>query len=121
MPGLERGRVRRLIGSLVEDALVPNRSTFLRDCPVGVHFRNPGERHTEDPREKVPCAVVAQDDASPASVLPQLSHGFREVLPCRSVGLCCNSRAAVSVAAGSDSLVCDGTGVREEVSVDRVI
>ena len=44
--GLKRGGVCRRIGPLVEDALVPNRPTFIRNGSVGVDFRNPGERHT---------------------------------------------------------------------------
>ena len=76
------GRVRRRVGPFVEDALVPNCSTFRRNNSVGIHFRDLGERHTQDPREEVSGAIVAQDDASPTSIFPQLRHRLREVLPC---------------------------------------
>ena len=121
MVGLKRGGMCSRAGPLVEGALVPNRPTLFRERPVGVHLRSPGKRHTQDDREKVTCAVVAQDDASPAGVFPQLRHSFGEVLPCRNVGLRCHSRAAISLKTNSNSPVRHGAGVHEEVCVEGLV
>ena len=45
---LEGRRVRRRVGPLVEDTLIPNRPALFRERLIWVHLRRPGERHAED-------------------------------------------------------------------------